>query len=131
MKLADRIKQSLEEEFDKYVDDIYKTMKQEVHVRTGALQDSIRKEKKSKTRALVGVNGGSLAQDPRNASRRDYSMAYWKGHRSYTIVPVNAKALHWVDDSGRDVFAKRVTIPASDGDPFIERTIENKPKFGG
>jgi len=31
--------------------------------------------------------------------------------RGATIVPKTAKALHWKTDSGKDVFARRVTIP--------------------
>lgn len=117
-----------------YAEALKDVMKNETHKRTGALADSISIEKKGNYNYVVGVDASKLASDPRNVSKTDYSMAYWKGiKQGYTIRPKYKKALHWVDENGNDVFAKKVTIKPRPGDPFIERTIQNrpKPKIGG
>jgi len=53
-----------------------------------------------------------------------------EGRRAFTIVPVKAKALHWVDeDTGEDIFAKRANIPPFKPRKFIEKTIRERKKI--
>ena len=120
---------SIKKRFDEVVDEAVDIMKDEVSVRSGALRDAIGKEKKGDFEALVGVDGDKLKADSRNIGGIDYSLFYWKGHRTYTIRPKSAKVLSWVGTDGKRRFAKKVTIPAHAGDPFIERAIAKLPKF--
>ena len=40
-----------------------------------------------------------------------------------TIVPVNKRALHWVDQEGQEHFAKRVKIPPR---PYLQPSMQAK-----
>lgn len=123
-KIAKTAEKLFQQKFDEFVKDAVKITKSEAHVKSGALRDSITSQSQGKFKALVGVNGAVLAADPRNAGRIDYSWYYWKGHKAYTIRPVRAKALHWIDENGNDVFAKVVRMPAHPGDDFIGRAVK-------
>lgn len=120
---------NIDETMSEYAQEFMQTMKSEVHVRSGALRDSIDFERKSLFRYEVGVNGGRLIADARNISKTDYSIPYHNGHKAYTIYPRKAKVLHWVDENGNDRFAKFVKIPASSGDKFVKRAVDNRPKL--
>jgi len=53
-----------------------------------------------------------------------------EGRKAFTIVPVRAKALHWVDeDTGEDIFAMRANIPPFKPRKFIEKTIRERKKI--
>lgn len=127
MSLEITVTKMLEKEIDKYADKMLKITKQEAHQKTGALRDSIRKEKK-KYGYKIGVDSDVLKADSRNIGHIDYSPHYYYGHGGYTIVPKNKKALRWEDSTGVH-FAKKVHIPASSGDPFLERAIARRPKI--
>lgn len=130
MSLVKTIIPALEKKIEKFSHDTEKVMRNEVHVKTGALRDSIETKKVSKYEWFVGVNGDKLASDARNVSKQDYAAAYLNGHRAFTIYPKYKKALRWEDENGVH-FAKYVKIPATNGDPFIKRTLSNLPKIGG
>lgn len=113
----------------KYADDVLKVMKQEVHVQSGALRDSLESKKVGKGHYFVGVNPAKLKADPRNAGGKNYSIPYYYGHNGYTIKPKNKKVLSWIGKDGQRKFAAYVRIPPHPGDPFIERTILRRPKI--
>lgn len=129
MALKNIIVNAVNKEIDNYAKDIEKIMKSEVHVKSGALQDSISTEKKSDGHYLVGVDAAKLISDGRNISKTDYSKPYYYGHRAFRIVPKRAKALRWTDEAGFVHFSRSVKIPASAGDPFINRTMLKRPKL--
>jgi hypothetical protein len=53
------------------------------------------------------------------------------GTRPHIIVPVIANALHWVDEeSGDDVFARRVRHPGTKPLGFVRRTQNDVEKIG-
>jgi len=53
-----------------------------------------------------------------------------EGRRAFTIVPVKAKALHWIDEAtGDDVFAKRANIPPFRARKFIANTLRERKKI--
>lgn len=118
-----------EKKTDGYAKKVKQLLKEEVHVKSGALRDSIEDEKKGPGHHLIGVDAAKLASDPRNVSGMDYSVPYHDGHRAYTIRSKNAKALRWIGKDGKVHFAKSVRIPASAGDPFIERAVKRRPKL--
>ena len=129
MSVTQTVMAMLKKRFDEVVDESVKITQDEVNVKTGALRDSICSEKKGDFEAVIGVDAGKLKSDLRNIGKIDYSLFYWKGHRTYTIHPKRAKVLSWVGSDGKRRFAKKVTIPAHAGDPFIERAIAKIPKF--
>lgn len=52
-----------------------------------------------------------------------------EGRRAFTIVPVKAKALHWIDeDTGDHVFAKKANIPPFKARKFVEKTIREQKR---
>lgn len=114
---------------DEYAKTMEKLLKQECHKRTWALHDSMRTEKKGKGHYLTGVDAAVLKADDRNIGGIDYSPHYYYGHPAYTIYPKTKKALRWKGSDGKYHFAKSVRIPASAGDPFIERAVLRRPKI--
>lgn len=58
-------------------------------------------------------------------SMPEYGFYIEFGTAPHTIVPVNAKALHW-KSGGSDVFAKVVHHPGTTPNPFLRRTINTK-----
>ncbi|MGL4695181.1 hypothetical protein [Enterococcus larvae] len=129
MAIAKIIMNSFYKEVDQFVDEVKEILKEEVHVSSGALQDSITKEKKGEGHYLVGVDAAKLKSDPRNIGRFDYSIPYHDGHKAYTIRPKKAKALRWIGKDGQVRYAKYVRIPASAGDPFVKRAVLRRPKL--
>lgn len=129
MALRDIVLKAVDSEIKQYADKMKEIMKREAHVKTGALRDSIDVEKKDKGHYLVGVDVAKLKADPRNIGGIDYSGYYHDGHGPYKIVAKRAKALRWVGKDGKVHFAKSVQIPASAGDPFVERAVERRPKL--
>ena len=129
MSVTKTVMTSIKKRFDEVVDEAVKITKGEVNVRSGALRDAIGKEKKGDFEAMVGVDADKLKADPRNIGKIDYSMPYWKGHRTYTIVPKNGGVLSWIGKDGKRAYSKGHKIPAHAGDPFIERAIAKLPKF--
>lgn len=129
MSLASIIMKDIHKRTEEYANEMESILKDEVHVKSGALQNSITTEKKNDDEFLVGVDVASLKSNARNIGGIDYSLFYWKGHASYVIRPKRAKALRWVGSDGKVHFAKSVQIPAHAGDPFIERAIARRPKF--
>lgn len=129
MSLAKSFKQNFDSEMKTYAQRIEQTMKNEVHVKTGALRDSITTEKKGSS-YLVGVDASSLMSDSRNVSGYDYSAVYYYGHsRGFTIRSKSGKPLRWVDDTGVH-YAYSVYHPPTTGDKFVDRTVANRPRFG-
>lgn len=129
MAIRSIVMNSLNKEIKNYAEKIKKLEKQEAHVKTGALRDSISVEKISDGHYKVGVDSEKLKQDPRNIGHIDYAPFYYYGHKAYTIRPVKAKALRWVGNDGKVHFAKSVRIPAHAGDPFILRAYKRRPKL--
>ena len=129
MALAKLVMNSIEKELDDYAKKMENVVKSEAHVKSGALRDSITTEKKGVGDYLVGVDAAKLKADLRNAGGIDYSPFYHDGHGAYRIVAKRAKALRWVGSDGQVHFAKSVNIPASAGDPFIERAVARRPKL--
>lgn len=128
MALVD-ITDKISKAIDAYADGVEQEMKNQIHVDTGVLRDSIKNEKKSEDKRVVRIDGAKVASDPRNKTKMDYSWYYYKGHGAYTVVPKRAKALRWIGKDGEVHFAKKVRIPASSGDDFIGRTLDNLPKL--
>lgn len=129
MALKKLVMQAANKGIEQYAEKIEALLKEEVHVQSGALRDSITTEKKGDGHFLVGVDSEKLRNDPRNAGGQDYSIFYHDGHRGYTIRAKNAKALRWIGKDGQVKFAKSVHIPASAGDPFVARAVKRRPKI--
>lgn len=129
MALKNIVLSAIDKEIGKYAKKMETVAKDEAHVKSGALQDSISTEKVSEGRYLVGVDTAKLKADPRNPGGVDYSVPYHSGHRTYVIRAKEGKVLRWVGKDGKVHFAKSVTIPASAGDPFIERAVLKRPKL--
>ena len=129
MAIANLVIKAIDKEVEQYAKKIEKLMKEEVHVKSGALRDSIKTEKKGKGHYLVGVDTAVLKSDQRNIGGMDYSVFYHDGHKAYTISAKNAKVLRWIGKDGKVHFAKSVRIPASNGDKFIQRVVERRPKI--
>lgn len=129
MVLSKIVLKAIDKEIRDYADKMEGIAKEEAHVKTGALRDSISVEKKAEGHYLVGVDTAKLKSDPRNIGGIDYSIFYHDGHKAYTIRSKNAKALRWIGKDGKVHFAKSVKIPASAGDPFIKRTVARRPKL--
>ncbi|OPG13749.1 hypothetical protein B1L11_06465 [Microbispora sp. GKU 823] len=55
------------------------------------------------------------------------------GTKPHEIRARNAKALHWVDDEGNDIFRKRVWHPGTSPQPYMrpafEKAIEPLPEI--
>lgn len=129
MAIAKLLMQQIDKEIEAYAEKVETVVKSEAHVDSGALRDSITTEKKANGSYLVGVDAAKLKSDPRNASKMDYSVPYHDGHRAYTVKAKKAKVLSWIGKDGQRHFAKSVKIPASAGDPFIERAVSKRPKI--
>jgi hypothetical protein len=56
----------------------------------------------------------------------EYAFFIEFGTRPHIIRAVNAKALHWKNSSGGDVFAKVVHHPGTEPYPFIRNAINTK-----
>jgi len=129
MALASILVNSLDKVMGEYAKTMKTIAQEEVHVKSGALRESISDEKKEIGHYRVGVDSARLKTDPRNAGGIDYSVFYHGGHKAYTIRARNAKALRWIGSDGKVHFAKSVRIPASAGDPFIERAVARRPRI--
>lgn len=129
MALKTIVLNAIEKEIEDYAKKMEKLIKQEAHVKTGALRESVSTEKKGRGYYRVGVDVQKLKKDDRNIERIDYSPFYYYGHDAYTIFPKTAKALRWVGKDGKIHFAKKVRMPAHAGDPFIDRAIVRRPKI--
>lgn len=121
MSLTNLVLAAAEKQLEEKAKRVKVLLRQEVHVKSGALRDSIEIKKKGRGEYFIGVNASKLQADPRNIGGLDYSRPYHDGHRPYTIVPVRAKALRWVGKDGKVHFATKVRIPAHSGDPFVQR----------
>ena len=78
--------------------------------RTGNLGRSLKWEK-------TGSYSGAATQV---AGKATYGRYLYYGTRKHTIVPRTAKSLSWIDVGGVRRYAKKVTIPAREGEPWIE-----------
>lgn len=58
-------------------------------------------------------------------TKAPYGTYVHQGHRAFTLVPRNKLALRWVEGN-EFVFAKRVQIPETKGDPFLFDALEAK-----
>lgn len=83
MKLDADIQALVDDELKKVAEELESVMKNTVHVRTGALQDSITTEK-VEDGYTVGVDADQLEGDGRNKSGVDYSKYYYGGQRSWS-----------------------------------------------
>jgi len=71
-----------------------------------------------------------IISDFKAINRFPVSIMIEEGRKAFTIVPVKAKALHWIDEStGEDVFAKRANIPPFRPRKFIEKTIRERKRI--
>jgi len=99
----------------------------------GRSEKIIRSTRLSKNPTIVrpGVMQWMIISDYTTASGFPVSIMIEFGRKAFTIVPVRAKALHWIDKaSGEDVFAMKANIPVFKARKFINNTIrENKRKI--
>lgn len=92
--------------------------------KTGALSESITKEKKSDTLYRIGVDSTLLRNNPKNISHFDYSEIVVDGLDHWITIKVkNKKSLHWTKN-GKDYFAYSVRIPPRKGNDFISRVAD-------
>ena len=80
---------------------------------TGEYSKSWKKKKPSSDKFIVETNMGQLLM-----------WLEWTGTKPHEIVPVRAKALHWINDAGQDVFAKRVWHPGTTAEPHITPALK-------
>lgn len=128
MALKTLFLQTVEREFRNYVKTMYTLLREEVHVDSGALYDSILIEWKSRGHAVVGVDVDKLKSDNRNIGRLDYSLPYYYGSKPRFINAKPGNTLHW-EKNGINYFAKSVRHPGYKGDKFVERAVAKRPKF--
>jgi hypothetical protein len=132
MSIFDTVSKALKESINKYANEAEKIMKREAPTgRTGALEDSITTEKVSDYHYKVGVDASALKSNPNNISGFDYSVVVAEGNkRAYKIRPLRASGfLKWTDRNGQVHYAKEVTHPKTDPNPFVQRTVRKMKKF--
>ena len=117
-ELLNLVIDALQADFEDLAEELREDMVEEAHKKTGALKDSIIKEKLSDTSYFVGVDGEKLKNNSKNEQKFDYSKSYWKGRKE--VRPVKAKSLRFEID-GKVIYAKK--SKATKGDPFVERAI--------
>ncbi len=83
--------------------------------RAGRLRDAIRYERK------VSLGEGLVTL--RFDSHTPYTRYVIDGTRPHLITAKAARALHWVDASGRDQFRRSVKHPGTKANPFPERAV--------
>ena len=83
--------------------------------RAGRLRDAIRYERQ--------VNLGEGLVTLRFDSHTPYTKYVIDGTRPHLITAKAARALHWVDASGRDQFRRSVKHPGTKPNPFPERAV--------
>lgn len=130
MSLASQFERIFAPKFERRAKEFEEALKAEAPVgETGALRDSITSERKSLFNWRVGVDSAKLAGDPRNPSKRDYSVWVVFGHSGYTIRPVRARVLRWIGKDGQVHYAKYVYVPASKGNNFPARARHKVPSL--
>lgn len=80
----------------------------------GKLRDSI--VDRPMSNALIGVSVTFVSTVP-------YARYVLRGTPPHIIEARRAKALHWVNGNGHDVFAKRVRHPGTKPNPFPRRAV--------
>lgn len=93
----------------------YARQHHQFHSRTGNLE-----------RAIQGMQSDDGLTGIVTIERTQAPYGYWVHQgiqQSYTIVPRTKKALRWVSGS-EFAFAKRVTIPQRDGEPFLFNALK-------
>lgn len=98
-------------------------LKQRVPVKTGQLRDSIR----AKIERRAG-GGEATFFSVFYGSYVDEGTASYNGGNWYTIMPVNAKALHFWNRNGEEVFAASVRHPGVKPRNFTMGTLEEAEK---
>ena len=86
--------------------------------RTTILQGSIQMRPAAEQGGILVGEFGSY--------NNNYAIHVEFGTAPHEIVPKNAKALHWVDAGGADVFAKRVHHPGSRAHPFLRPAADRE-----
>jgi hypothetical protein len=81
---------------------------------TGTMADRIRAERRT---SLIG----EASVDLKASTDVDYAPYVLYGTRPHWILPRSAQALHWVDQSGDDVFAAAVHHPGNKPNDFPRR----------
>ena len=129
MSIESQIQFIVEKNMKQRVNDAERIMKGVVHIKSGALHDSIRQHRVKKGHYWVGVDVNKLKADPRNIGRISYAPMYRFGvKKPYVIRPKKANVLRWFGEDGKPRFAKYVTIPARPGHDFIQETLRKLPR---
>lgn len=97
MKLDADIQAVVDAGLKEIAEELEGVMKNTVHVRTGALRDSITVEK-TEDGFTVGVDADKLEGDNRNKSGVDYSKFYYGGQRSWAGHKFLEEAMNAVGD---------------------------------
>lgn len=97
MKLDADIQALIDDGLEEEATKLETVMKNTVHVRSGALRDSITKEKIGDD-WYVGVDADQLEGDSRNKSGVDYSKFYYGGQRSWAGRKFLEEAMNAVGD---------------------------------
>lgn len=97
MKLDADIQALIDDGLEEEATKLETVMKNTVHVRSGALRDSITKEKIGDD-WYVGVDADQLEGDSRNKSGVDYSKYYYGGQRSWAGHKFLEEAMNAVGD---------------------------------
>lgn len=130
MALRKLVIRAIEKELEEYAQKIEDLQREEVHVKTGALRDSITTEKKGKGHYLVGIDVTKLVNDNRNIGHIDYSRAYYFGSRPHIIrAKKPGGKLAFIGNDGLWHFPTFVRHPGYKGDRFIERALARRPKL--
>ena len=80
---------------------------------TGEYSKSWKKSKPTKEKFTVTTNMGQL-----------YLWLEFTGTKPHEIKPIRAKALHWINDAGQDVFAKKVWHPGTTAEPHVQPALK-------
>lgn len=128
--LAKNFKKNFDKKWDNYKDRMKQVIKDEAPRKSGALVDSITDEDVGQWDTLIGVDVSKLTSDARNAGGYDYStVVYYGNRRGYRIYSKTGKILRWIGADGTVHFAYSVYHPPSSPNKFIDRAVQNRPRF--
>ena len=128
MALRSIIVPRLEKRIGNYAVKMLGLLKQEVHVDTGALYDSLSFQKVGIGHYRVGVDDGKLIADPRNIGAINYAPYYYWGTKPHWIYPKKKGGrLSFIGSDGNWHYPKKVYHPGYKGDKFLDRAIERRP----
>ena len=109
------MKEALDATLHYATDKLYIEMRAKAPVKSGRLQNSIRK--------------GFIPRGRTVGPNTPYDIYVEFGTQSHWILPRNASVLHWVGEDGQDHFAKYVYHPGTRAHPYVRPaiTVSRKP----